>query len=294
MIAFRAEILQQEAAGTVSVLRLAGMHAHLAHERRLLVARNAGDDELLQTERGADFSVDFAGTADFGQQARGNAEQLQHFFIPFSRMNVVEQCARGVARVGHVHRIAAGHFPKQPRVDGAKEQFAGFGAFANAGHVVEDPRDFRRGEISVEQQAGAFSNFLFMTGGAKVVAGFRGAAVLPDDGVVNGLASLAIPNDGGFPLIRDAERRNVARFDASAAESFHRNADLGGPDFLRVLLDPAPVADKSGGCPFAPRTGRGASRSKTMARTLVVPASRDRMYRMAGFELSLNQGLTQV
>ena len=105
-----------------------------------------------------------------------------------------------------MHMLAAGQFPDQPGIDGAKEQIARLGPRPNAGHVIQNPGDLGAGEISVQQQSGAVDDFFVVPGRAKLVAGFRRAPILPDDGVIDGVARLAIPNDGRFPLVGDAQR----------------------------------------------------------------------------------------
>ena len=68
-----------------------------------------------------------------------------------------------------------------------------------------------------------------------------GAAVLPDDGVVDRLAGFAIPDDGGLALIGDADarrcRRRVSPALLRAASRDVSSCDL--PDFVGVMLDPA-------------------------------------------------------
>ena len=44
-----------------------------------------------------------------------------------------------------------------------------------------------------------------------LVAEAGGAAVLPDDGVADRLAGLAVPDDGGFALVGDADGGDVLR-----------------------------------------------------------------------------------
>ena len=64
-----AGVLQQEAAGAVGVLRQPGRHAHLAEQRRLLIAGDAGDRDVADAERRRDAAVDLARRADLGQHA---------------------------------------------------------------------------------------------------------------------------------------------------------------------------------------------------------------------------------
>src|SRR5205807_10552326 len=86
----------------------------------------------------------------------------------------------------------------------------------------------------------------FVTVRAEFVAERRGAAVLPDDGVADGPAGLAVPDDGRLPLVGDTDGGAILGRDAGPAERFDGDADLGGPDFERVVLDPAGLGEDLG------------------------------------------------
>ena len=68
-------------------------------------------------------------------------------------------------------------------------------------------------------------------------AGRGGAAVLPDDGVMDGRAGFAIPDDGRFALVGDADGGDIGdgRAVEGAADDFQRRL----PDFFGVVFDPA-------------------------------------------------------
>ena len=68
-----AGVLQHEAAGAVGVLRQPRRHAHLAEQRRLLIAGDAGDRDVADAERGRDAAVDLARRADLRQHAGRHA-----------------------------------------------------------------------------------------------------------------------------------------------------------------------------------------------------------------------------
>ena len=72
-----------------------------------------------------------------------------------------------------------------------------------------------------------------------------GAAVLPDDGVVDRLAGLAIPDDGGLALVGDADRGDVLA-SAPAFFSALRQTATRRPDLLRLVLDPARGRENAG------------------------------------------------
>ena len=73
----------------------------------------------------------------------------------------------------------------------------------------------------------------------KLLAEIGGAAILPDNGVVNRLAGLAIPDDSGLALVGDANGRHIARAGASFLQSFKCDGDLRRNDVLGIVLDPA-------------------------------------------------------
>src|ERR1700722_12155807 len=134
---------------------------------------------------------------------------------------------------------ATGQFPDDPSVDGAEKQVAGLGARANAWHIIQYPRNLCTREIRIQQQTGAFVDFFVMASSTKLVADFGRATILPDDGIMDGITGLAIPDDGGFALVGDAETGDVAGTNAGASERLDRHRNLREPDFLRVLLHPA-------------------------------------------------------
>jgi hypothetical protein len=78
-----------------------------------------------------------------------------------------------------------------------------------------------------------------MAGVFKSLADVGGAAILPDDGIVDRPAGAAVPDHHGFPLIGDADCRDVGRGQAAIADRLARGREDGGPDLLRVVLDPA-------------------------------------------------------
>ena len=70
-------------------------------------------------------------------------------------------------------------------------------------------------------------------------ADIGGAAVLPDDGAMHRLAGGAVPHHGGFALVGDADGGDVFGGDARFPQRLAAGGDGGGPDVLRLVLDPA-------------------------------------------------------
>jgi hypothetical protein len=105
--------------------------------------------------------------------------------------------------------------------------------------VLEDPGDLAAREVGVDDQAGALAHQRLVPVGLQPVAELRGAAVLPDDRVVQ----------IGWPVSR-SQTTVVSRWLVMPMAATSRGRpgrgraprpprDLRGPDLLRVVLDPA-------------------------------------------------------
>src|SRR5690606_17347665 len=81
------------------------------------------------------------------------------------------------------------------------------------------------------------------TVGAQPVAHVGGAAVLPDDGAMDRAAGLAVPDDGGFALVGDADAREPARIDAGGEQRMLDGGDGRAPEILGLVLDPARIRE---------------------------------------------------
>ena len=136
--------------------------------------------------------------------------------------------------------LALGERPDEPRVDGAEGQLAGFGVFARAFHVVEDPLDLAGGEVGVGHEArlvGDDARRLRI--GRQLVDDGGRAAALPHDGVAHGPARLAVPHDGGLALVRDADAVDVLCAQVVRHQKLGERAQLRRQDVARVVLHPA-------------------------------------------------------
>jgi len=67
----------------------------------------------------------------------------------------------------------------------------------------------------------------------------RGASVLPHDGIRDGTASGALPEERGLALVGDADRDDLARAEAGERQRLGRHVALRAPDLGRIVLDPA-------------------------------------------------------
>ena len=233
-----AGVHQHEAAGAVGIFHLPGHKAALAEQGALLVARRAGDGDLPAVKLELGSAVDTAGGLDLRQQAFRHVQQLQQLLVPAEIVNIVEHGTAGVGLVGDVD-LSAGQLPDQPGVDGAEKQLALLRPLSGAGGVVQQPLDLGAGEIGVGHKAGLFPDGVAVAFGFQLVNDGGGAAALPDDGVGNGLAGGLVPDDGGFPLVGDADGRDVIGGDAQLFHGGPGDLQRGGPDLLRVVLHPA-------------------------------------------------------
>ena len=99
----RADVLQQEAAGAVGVLRHARLAAHLPEERRLLVAGDARDRHLSQARVTSTFRRRPRSTrARQAASTPGCRTDRSSSLVPGERVDVEEHRARRVADVGDV------------------------------------------------------------------------------------------------------------------------------------------------------------------------------------------------
>ena len=86
---------------------------------------------------------------------------------------------------------------------------------------------------------------------AQLVAAGSGAAVLPDERVVQRLAGGRVPDDHGLPLVCDADRVELAWLEAGVRERLAGDGVGDLPDLGGVVLDPAGLGEVLGELPVA-------------------------------------------
>ena len=141
---------------------------------------------------------------------------------------------------------AAGELPDEPGVHGAEEELTALRPVPGAGDVVEDPLDLGAGEIGVCHEARALLELRGVALGLEGVTVGAGAAALPDDGVADRLAGGLVPDDGGLPLVGDADGGDAGGRGPDFPHGLHRYAQLGGPDLPGVVLHPAGLGEDLG------------------------------------------------
>ena len=232
-----AGVHQQKAAGAVGVLGLALAKAALSEQRSLLVTGNAGHRDLHTAQIGG--AVDLAGIRHAGQDAARDIQCLEQGVVPVQRADVIQHGAAGVGAVGDMHS-AAGQLPDQPCVHSAEQDLPCLGALPRTGHIVQDPLDLRCGEIGIRHQAGILPDVVCHAGLLQQFIHQRSrAAALPDDGIVDGAAGGLFPQDGGLPLVGDANGGDIVGIDTALGHHLVHDSILGGPDLHGVVLHPA-------------------------------------------------------
>jgi len=156
--------------------------------------------------------------------------------VPLPASDIEQHRARGIGGIGRVH-LAAGEAPQQKAVDGAEGKPAGLRQGTRAVHVVEQPGDLAGGKIRIEQQPRLGRDLRLMAACAQRIAKIGGAAVLPDDGIVDGLAGGAIPDNRGLALIGYADAGDVLGRQAGFRDCRAHRRDRRRPDLLRIVLD---------------------------------------------------------
>ena len=138
---------------------------------------------------------------------------------------------------------AAGELPDEPGIDRAEEELSGCRPSARAGDVVQEPLDLGAGEVGVGDEAGLGPDLVGMSVRHQLVDDVGGAAALPDDGIVDGLAGLLVPDDGGLALVGDADGGDILRAHVELCHGSVGHLVGGVPDLFGVMLHPAGLGE---------------------------------------------------
>ncbi len=134
---------------------------------------------------------------------------------------------------------AAAQLPDDPAVDRPDGQLPGLGTLARARHVLQQPGDLGAGEVGIDNQARALAYETFVSAVLECLALRSRSPALPDDGAVNRLTALAVPEDHRLALIGDPEPGDVGRGQVAGFQRrVHRDLDR-APDLRRVVLHPS-------------------------------------------------------
>ena len=115
--------------------------------------------------------------------------------------------------------------------------------------VAEQPRGLGGAEVRIEHQARRRAHERQVARVDELGAKRRGAAVLPDDGVVQRPAARAVEGDQRLALIGDADGRHGLAGLGEACPHLGQGGPHGLPDLGRVVLDPARPGEVLGQLP---------------------------------------------
>ena len=136
--------------------------------------------------------------------------------------------------------------------------------------VLEQPGRLGGAEVRIEDQAGGGPDEGEVAGVDEPSAEGRGAAVLPDDGAVQGAAGGAVEGDQRLALVGDADGGHGVAGAGQAGPHLGQGGPHGVPDLGRTVLDPAgpgevlgqlPVGDVGHLGPFVDHQGAHARRA---------------------------------
>src|SRR5207244_3927659 len=102
-----------------------------------------------------------------------------------------------------------------------------------------NPACLRAREVGRQRQARLRTEAVLAAATRQLVDDAVGPRVLPHDGVVDGLAGRAVPQEGRFALVCDPDRGDLPAFDTAPDQSALDHFLGALPDLLRVVLDPA-------------------------------------------------------
>ena len=103
--------------------------------------------------------------------------------------------------------------------------------------------DFGSREVCVHGKTRFFSYVFCVACGGDMLADFCGAAALPNDGVVDGLTGVLVPNDGGFALVGDTNSGDVSGSGTGVGHSLLGDLQLSGPNLYSVMLNPTGLGE---------------------------------------------------
>ena len=121
----------------------------------LLVAQDSGDGYPVEFAGLRDGSDLFGGGDNTGEHGLGDSQCRAQLSVPLQRVEVHQHGAGSVGDIRAVY-IPLGEPPHQPGINGAKRQLTGVCPRPCSRNIVEDPGDFRAGEVGGHWQPGSF------------------------------------------------------------------------------------------------------------------------------------------
>ncbi len=115
--------------------------------------------------------------------------------------------------------------------------------------VLQEPGRLGGAEVRIEHQPGRGPHEGEVAGVREPAAEGRGAAVLPDDGPVQGAAGGAVEGDQRLALVGDADGGHGVAGGGQAGPDLGQGGPHGVPDLGRTVLDPAGPGEVLGELP---------------------------------------------
>ena len=232
-----ARVHQHKAACTIGVLHHASLQARLTEQGRMLIPCHGRHGNGSAKNGRIQHTNHLAGIHHLRQARPGNIQDFQQFIIPILGLQVEHH---GTACVGGIRHMgtACHQMPGKEAVHRAKAQLTGFRLFVEI-QMIQQPGQLGAGKIGIGNQSRLPADHFpvaFLQQPFHVVGG---AAALPHNSVVNAGAGFPIPQQGGFPLVGNADGRNVPHVHATQLHRFTKCRDLGGQNIVGIMLHPA-------------------------------------------------------
>lgn len=238
-------VVEQEAAGTVCVLGLTGLKGLLADEGGRLVTETASKGNVGEGT-GSDSAVDLSGGHNLGENELLDTEELDELLVVLEGLNVHEHGSRGIRSVCDVGATVetAGKVVQQPRINGGEGELASVVALLDLLDVVEHPSDLDTGKVGGKGQTTELGDLVRALLGLELLDSLAGSGVGPHNGVVEGLAGLNVPENGGLSLVGDTNGLDVSNLDAERSHLLGHGAhtlQARGDELFGIVLHPSGV-----------------------------------------------------
>src|SRR6266700_7908053 len=138
----------------------------------------------------------------------------------------------------HSGSRATRQIPQKKSVDISEEQLASDCLLPRARNIFKQPAKLQAAEVRTQRQSGLRPEAVLpaLAGEARDI--FRNPRVLPNNCICKRPAGLALPKDGGLPLIGDAACREIRSAQAALLERVRNHFFRTSQDFQRIMLHP--------------------------------------------------------
>src|SRR5260370_19493927 len=138
----------------------------------------------------------------------------------------------------HSASWSARQIPQKKGVDLSEKQLASRRLRPGAGNIFKQPAQLQSAEVRAQRQSSLRPEAILpaLVGEARDI--FRNPCILPNDRIRNRLAGLALPEDGSFSLIGDADRGQIRSAKSALRERVCNPFFRAAQDFQRIMLPP--------------------------------------------------------